>query len=1597
MQRLAAQCPNVQIESSEQSYCISDFIKLSASGIPTGSTIAWDLGFGWDTATANYSGAAAKSGQLSPKLQVTTSKGEVCNYEETNLLLVYGLPKVQFNVSRTLLCNGLDTVSLYDLTPGTANRTWIINNTTFSNTPDTAIIQLRTTGNQNITLIVDDTNGCRNSLTLNGIIKAYADIELDFEHSNKSHCYPITTNFTSSLSLKGQSIKSYKWTLPGSNTTSANTANVNSVNYANVGNFYAQLEVETYQNCTYRVRKNSFVRLGDKADLNVSVSKSTICLSEPVAIEQTTQPLAGYFSWKTGFDTRRSLTKHKQEMTFRDTGYKNLELVYNHNNCITKKTFNKLLRVQGLKADFDSDNNFHCETPHTVDLENKSDTISATISSYQWRIFKSEDNSLYASSSTKEYSPLISDSGNYDVQLITTATAGCTDTVTKKDFIRINPYLFNFYAEPNIGCVGQEITYVNKTKSASYYGLDLFSWDFFDTDKTTKLGASGSLTPSFTYSDTGRYHTQLTAANPLGCQDIELKENAVWIVNPQLAFEQEDSFFCQTDSLRFVGKSSPIDDRFESNYVFKHDATGKEFSYTGNDVYVQLPELGRYTVKYNYDIESACKDTILGRVYVNGISGSIKLDTQSACSPMIVNPTFEVDYNEINGFTDTTLKYNWEIVPKAGAVIYGASTPNPRVEINQDRTYRVVLYVSNSSGCGFYTRSEPINIGIKAAFAESSRKSCVGDTIFLTNTTTNGPTSISWFCNTNKAYALDSFDFENGYFIAQDTGSYSVSLAVNKSGVCTDTLTKTFETTSLQAQFSMRDTIIGCAPAEAIFINESVNADSLFWFFGDGNSKRVNATDTTYYNYLKNSGTNGYDVQLVAKSNFGCTDTFLREDLIQLLGPFAEFSITNTKGCSPHTVQFTNLSRNYKDFYFTYGDGLPTDTNSLSTFTYENTSTSINQRFSPRIRVVDFGGCEASYELENSVQIYKVPQSHIVFDTDTAICARQPIIIEDTAAFANRYNWEINGSTISKQRKDTISFTEPGFNTLKSTAGNNFGCSTTSFQTFYVKEAVEIDFKMPEFICINQPITVVASVKNETKPLSYDWNFDELGTPGNEQVTTDTSATINYRSPGDKNVVVTAEMPNGCAIPDSVLIRVFDSGEIPTIELDYAGYDSLNNINLKYKNFNFTYFDFFNIYRNDITLKQDVRNAQRILVDSTYDNAMRNCYNLSVTDKCAEEGVRGRAHCPVNLTISNTVPRQVHLFWTYYVGWDRVEKYEIYRRQEDSAFKLVGEVFSTQKEFVDSNDVCNVPYFYRVAAVKEGGNIRSFSNTVNTQPLFEFNPNKPDVSFVTYRDRNTIEITYEPSTYRFNKGYMIERNAERIGNPTANFYTENVSYTDTVPTHRYFPYYYRVFEVDNCDNLSQTGKYKRTIFLDGIHNGEKANLFWEGYDNWEYAPREHHVDYISRQGPLYLGRTDAAITTFSDPSFYMDIDGYYPYRVYTISTSGDTSYSNVAYVSGAGVYNIPNSFTPNNDGLNDVFNFYTLFMTGETINGVPDFEIEIYNRWGQIIFYGTDIDKPWDGTSGDNLQPPGVYKYRIKFTDGNENRKFLGGMIHLIR
>ena len=78
---------------------------------------------------------------------------------------------------------------------------------------------------------------------------------------------------------------------------------------------------------------------------------------------------------------------------------------------------------------------------------------------------------------------------------------------------------------------------------------------------------------------------------------------------------------------------------------------------------------------------------------------------------------------------------------------------------------------------------------------------------------------------------------------------------------------------------------------------------------------------------------------------------------------------------------------------------------------------------------------------------------------------------------------------------------------------------------------------------------------------------------------------------------------------------------------------------------------------------------------------------------------------------------------------------------------------------------------------------------------------------------------------------------------------------------------------------------------------------------------------------------------------------------------------------------VPNTFTPNNDGQNDV-----LFVRS---NSIIELYFAVYNRWGQMVFETTDINKGWDGIYKDMKADPAVFAWYLtaKCYNGSEIKK----------
>ena len=87
---------------------------------------------------------------------------------------------------------------------------------------------------------------------------------------------------------------------------------------------------------------------------------------------------------------------------------------------------------------------------------------------------------------------------------------------------------------------------------------------------------------------------------------------------------------------------------------------------------------------------------------------------------------------------------------------------------------------------------------------------------------------------------------------------------------------------------------------------------------------------------------------------------------------------------------------------------------------------------------------------------------------------------------------------------------------------------------------------------------------------------------------------------------------------------------------------------------------------------------------------------------------------------------------------------------------------------------------------------------------------------------------------------------------------------------------------------------------------------------------------------------------------------------------------------------VPNAFTPDNDGYNDIF----IPISSDTL---ATYSLQIYNAYGELIFHTTDIEQGWDG--GINYYvPTGIYPYKLVYRQHDTvEEKVVYGYVKLLR
>jgi len=151
--------------------------------------------------------------------------------------------------------------------------------------------------------------------------------------------------------------------------------------------------------------------------------------------------------------------------------------------------------------------------------------------------------------------------------------------------------------------------------------------------------------------------------------------------------------------------------------------------------------------------------------------------------------------------------------------------------------------------------------------------------------------------------------------------------------------------------------------------------------------------------------------------------------------------------------------------------------------------------------------------------------------------------------------------------------------------------------------------------------------------------------------------------------------------------------------------------------------------------------------------------------------------------------------------------------------------------------------------------------------------------------------------------------------------------------------------------------------------------------------------YLSAEGAdSYLWTPSAGLnTTIGAIVLYKSLtEGMYTYTVTgTNSNSCSGSSSVTINIEQCDVLYIPTAFTPNGDGKNDSFFMEGIFIT--------DFLLQVFNRWGELVFQSNDVNRGWDGKYKNELAQEGVYVYSVKGRWADETSFNKMGMVTLIR
>jgi gliding motility-associated-like protein len=262
----------------------------------------------------------------------------------------------------------------------------------------------------------------------------------------------------------------------------------------------------------------------------------------------------------------------------------------------------------------------------------------------------------------------------------------------------------------------------------------------------------------------------------------------------------------------------------------------------------------------------------------------------------------------------------------------------------------------------------------------------------------------------------------------------------------------------------------------------------------------------------------------------------------------------------------------------------------------------------------------------------------------------------------------------------------------------------------------------------------------------------------------------------------------------------------------------------------------------------------------------------------------------------------------------------------------------------------------------------------------------------TVYDDLEIFVEWLPVTIGRPKTFVLERSTDQINyNHLSDIPAYIYEYYDAAVDVDAYSYIYRLKIIDSCEYHSPYSNIGKTILLTINNDEEFPILNWTAYEDWSAGVIGYEVFVKNEKTQIFesLDIVPSNVFTFTDEKTnYNQAD--YCYKIQGIRLSdGKISESNTVCAPTPFNLHVPNSFTPDGDFLNDSFTIKGTF--------VVEYQISIFNRWGELMFTSNDINDPWDGKFKGQLCPLGQYFYTVSARGTGVQRARKDGTVLLLR